>query len=165
MTISCSSDDNQNTNQNLLTVGEETFAIESVFIETRNDNTILNFQNKSESEIINAIENGETLNNFDFSYVLINQNPLTSGIYSITEVIEYEVILDATINAGELNNGILVLEDGSSTIGATTVEATIHSITDTFLDISITFLRQDGVEIKVSYSGAYFSFPDSSTLD
>lgn len=165
MTISCSSDDDNNSNtQNLLTVGEEVYPIRSVFIETRNDNTILNFQNKSESELMNAIENGVTLNDFNYSYVLINQNPLVSGIYGITEITEYEVILDATINAGELNNGIFVLEDGSSTVTATTIDATIHTITDTFLDVSITFLRQDGVEIKVSYSGAYFSFPDS-TLD
>lgn len=165
MTIACSSDDDNNSNtQNILKVGDETYPISSVFVETRNDNTILNFQNKSESELMNAIENGVTLNDFNYSYVLINQNPLTSGIYGITEVIEYEVILDATINAGELNEGIVVLEDDSATISATAIDATIHSITDTFLDVSITFLRQDGVEIKASYSGTYFNFPDS-TLD
>ena len=162
MTIACSSDDDNNSNtQNILKVGDETYPIASVFIETRNDNTILNFQNKSESELMNAIENGVTLNDFNYSYVLINQNPLTYGIYGITEVIEYEVILDATINAGELNEGIVVLEDDSTTMSATTIDATIHSITDTFLDVSITFLRQDGVEIKVSYSGTYFSLPDN----
>jgi hypothetical protein len=110
---------------------------------------------------MNAIENGETLNDLNYSYVLINQSPLTSGMYGNADVSEYEVILDATINAGELNEGIVVLEDDSATMSATTIDATIHSITDTFLDISITFLRQDDVEIKVSYSGTYFSLPDN----
>lgn len=162
MTISCSSDDDNNSNtQNVLTVGEGVYPIRSVFIETRNDNTILNFQNKSESELMNAIENGVTLNDFNYSYVLINQNPLTSGMYDNANINEYEVILDATINAGELNEGIVVLEDDSATISATAIDATIHNITDTFLDISITFLRQDGVEIKASYSGTYFSLSDN----
>lgn len=163
MTIACSSDDDNNSNtQNILKVGDETYPIASAFIETRNDNTILNFQNKSESEVMNFIENGVTLNDFNYSSVLINQSPLASGMYGLTEITEYEVILDATLNEGELNEGIVVLEDDSATISATAIDATIHSITDTFIDISITFLRQDGEEIKISYSGAYFSFPDSS---
>ena len=163
ITIACSSDDDNNSNtQNILKVGDETYPIASVFIESRNDYTFINFLNKSESVIINATENGEILNDLNYSSVLINQSPLASGMYGLTEITEYEVILDATINAGELNEGIVVLEDDSATISATAIDATIHSITDTFLDISITFLRQDGEEIKISYSGAYFSFPDSS---
>lgn len=163
VTLSCSSDDdNNNDSQNALVIGDNAYPIASVFIETRNENTILNFQNKSESELINAIENGVTLNNFNYSYVLVNQNPLTSGSYGNAEVTEYEFILDATLDGGELNDGEFVLEDGSSTLSANTIDATIHSITDTFIDMTITFLRQDGVEIKASYKGSYFSFSENT---
>ena len=66
--LNCSSDDDNNTEQpqntNVITLNNETYVVNSVIVEPAlGDNTYVSFSNKTETELLDAINNGTQLDN------------------------------------------------------------------------------------------------------
>lgn len=161
--VSCSSDDDGMSTTNKIQIGNESFPVNSVFLETRNDNTFMYFFNKSEAEILANLTNGQTLNNVNYMYLEINQAPLDLTTYHLEAITDYELITDSTLIADELDdNGTLVLESDDAILSASTASTSITSFTAEALSLNFSFTRTDGLEVTGNFSGNYSSLENNS---
>lgn len=163
--LNCSSDDDNNTEQpqntNVITLNNETYVVNSVFVEPSvGDNTYVSFINKTETEFLDAINNGTQLDNVDAFNLRINQSPLAEQTYSFSDIPDYEFSVNSQIINGELQDGDILLDRNNSNtnLNASTGSLTLESYTTDQIEISFQFTRNDGVIVNGTYKGDYLYF-------
>lgn len=160
--LNCSSDDDNNTEQpqntNVITLNNETYVVNSVIVEPAlGDNTYVSFSNKTETELLDAINNGTQLDNVNVFGIRINQSPLAEQTYSFSDMSNFQFEVNAQIINGELEDGDTLLDNNNSNtnLNASTGSLTLELYTTDQIEISFQFTRNDGTEISGTYNGNF----------
>ncbi|WP_417857628.1 hypothetical protein [Xanthomarina gelatinilytica] len=166
--LNCSSDDDNNTEQpqntNVITLNNETYVVNSVIVEPAlGDNTYVSFSNKTETELLDAINNGTQLDNVNIFGIRINQSPLAEQTYSFSDMSNFQFEENAQIINGELEDGNILLDNNNAdtNLNASTGSLTLELYTTDQIEISFQFTRNDGIIINGSYKGSYISMDNT----
>ncbi|WP_338731996.1 hypothetical protein [Mangrovimonas cancribranchiae] len=166
ISFSCSSDDDSADNEILRTNNQVSFEGENyplstvlIFdenIETDEPSDIgFNLYNKTTNEINSAL-NGETdLTNIVHFYFDFTEVDLQETTY--TDILDYSFSINGTLSDGNYDDGTEILSDNdpNSELYASNSVVTINNLTETTVDLSFSFTRNDGQVISGSYNGAY----------
>ena len=94
-TVSCSSDDDANTNENnYVKVGNTTFGMTSATVESSFNRTYIELINKTEAEVLASINNGFNLNSLDYMSITINENSIGELTYDFNDILDYEFFVN-----------------------------------------------------------------------
>ncbi|WP_146109759.1 hypothetical protein [Jejuia pallidilutea] len=155
---SCSSDDDSNTlESNFIKVGESSFEMKAALVEPSLNSVFLSLANKTEAEI-NASFSGITLNNVDYFTARINHLDLLSGeMYDLDDISSLEFIVNGDVINSEFENGFsqFYKSGGSADLEVTSGSITVIDYTVDSINLSFSFTRGDGTEIKGTYEGSF----------
>jgi len=156
--LSCSSDDNSET------ITQNGFKFEGIFFEIKtvyinDENTLdsnpsdigFSLVSKTSSELNseNDLSNINTLY-FDFNAVNIEQT-------TYSEILDYNAKINANRTNGNIVGGTQILSDNETSLQATDINITINEITQSTINFSFSFTRNDGKIITGNYSGNYLT--------
>ncbi|NJX16290.1 hypothetical protein [Tamlana crocina] len=159
--VSCTSNDDANTEGiNVVKVGDNVYNVNSVIIEPSFNRTFLQLTNKTEVEVMGAINQGQALNNFDVLNITINDDPLGELSYNFNSILNYEFLIDASLEAGDLEGGETLLESGDNHFEATSGSISITYYSVDRIEFSFEFERNDGTLISGGYKGSYIYLDD-----
>ena len=162
-TVSCSSDDDTNTNENnYVKVGNTTFGMTSATVESSFNRTYIELINKTEAEVLASINNGFNLNSLDYMSITINENSIGELTYDFNDILDYEFFVNGSVVNGELEVGVIQLQEGESN----NLYAVSGSVTITYYSVdriafTFNFEREDGTMITGSFDGGYIFLEDS----
>jgi hypothetical protein len=159
--VSCSSDDNNTQkpkSSHVITLNNETYVVNTVIVEpAAGDNTFISLINKTESEFLDAINNGTQLNNVNVFNMRINQSPLGEQAYGFSDIPNFEFFENAQIINGELEDGNILLDNNNAdtNLNASTGSFTLDLYANDQIEFSFQFTRNDGTEISGTYNGSF----------
>lgn len=163
--LNCSSDDDNNTEEpqgtNVITLNNETYVVNTVIVEAVSGNsTFVSLVNKSETEVIDAIDNGTQLNGVNVFNMRIAQNPLGEQTYSFSEIPNYDFSVNSQIINGELEEGDILLDrnNADTNLNASTGSFTLDYYAIDQIEFSFQFTRNDGTVINGNYKGDYLYY-------
>ncbi|GAA0872629.1 hypothetical protein GCM10009117_17760 [Gangjinia marincola] len=155
--IGCSSNDDSSTESDL-SINEfvydgETYELVTAFITDENTTTDeasdigINIFNVTNSQTNGTVDN--------VTRVFFDVEDITLQETTYNEIADYEVAINGSFNAGDYSEGTLLLSDNDpqSTVFASSTTVSIHNITETTIDLSFTFMRNDGKIISGKYNG------------
>jgi|GEM_PF-1624281 len=157
--FSCSSDENSAT-----ATTQNGFTFKGIFYETQtlyiiDENTSdttpsdisFSFINKTREQMINT-GNLSDLNLFYFDFNAIKAEAIT-----YTGIQDYSCSINGTRVSGEIFEGNVILSDNETSLEASAISVTIHSITPNSVDLSFSFTRTDGEVVTGKYVGNYLT--------
>ncbi|MDT0685979.1 hypothetical protein [Autumnicola psychrophila] len=152
----CSSDDeqvdNEEENQNGFTFNNSFFSAGNVYV---NDE---NIENDEQSDIAIIMSNVDlfTVNqssNVNFVYFDFKGVDIQEG--TITNVTDYRILYDASVNDSRVENGMTIINDTEDGLTASSTTIVINSVSSTDIDFEFTFIKENGDVINGNYSGGY----------
>ncbi len=87
---------------------------------------------------------------FDFNAVNIEQT-------TYSEILDYNAKINANRTNGNIVGGTQILSDNETSLQATDINITINEITQSTINFSFSFTRNDGKIITGNYSGNYLT--------
>ncbi len=164
---SCSSDDDSSTNvddnpnviTNKFTFEGQSYELKGASIYDENTSTNepsdigFNLYNKS----ITEINNGNDLDNIATIYFDFSEVDLQETTYS--EILDYDVSVNGSFTNGNFTPGTVLLSDDNpdADIYAQNSTVTINDLTDSTVDLTFSFTRNDGKTITGNYNGDYIT--------
>ena len=149
-----------NLENNRFTYGNRPYQLESIIIR---DETPGNNNNPSDIEIIlsnKTLEDINSGNNYtDVSLIRFNVTDIELQPITYSQVHDYEVFVEGSIESGEFISGTALLSDEDSEADNYLLAAAIqiNEITGSYISISFSFARKDAQVINGTYSGTYHS--------
>ena len=165
--FSCSSDDENNSQEqeqqstNVITLNTETYVVNSVFVEPSiGGSTFVSLINKSETEVLDALNNGTQLDNVNIFTIRINQNPLVEQTYNFSDMPSLQFEVNAQFIDGELEDGNILLDRNNSdnNLNVNSGNLTLDLYTTDQIEINFQFTRNDETIINGNYTGRYLYY-------
>jgi hypothetical protein len=151
---SCSSDDDSSLSTNgSLTIGNQTFQLKSAYVFDENT------ENDDPSDISISFSNVENVfesNATNIVYVYFDVNEVTLQTTTYTAISDYTILTEGLFTEEFGITGNVILNDsGLTNLQASETSFTIHSLSNNQINITFSFLKNDGTEITGSYNGNY----------
>lgn len=149
-----------NLENNRFTFANRPYELNSIII---HDETPGNNNNPSDIEIILSNKTIEDINSgndySDVSLVRFNLTDLELQRITYSQVHDYEIFVEGSIENGEFVTGTALLSDDDSEADNFLLAAAIqiNEITENFVSLSFSFARKDAQVINGTYSGSYLS--------
>ena len=152
-------DENQEITTNEFTFDGKSYELKAASINDENTTTNepsdigFNLYNKTNSDI----NSGNDLNNITSIYFDISDINLQEITY--TDIPDFEISINGTLTKGNFTPGNILLSDDNidADIYAQYQILTINSLTDSTVDLTFSFTRNDGQVIFGNYSGNYIT--------
>ncbi len=156
LVFSCSSDDdnsNDSTNfNNTFTINGSSYSVTNVYL---NDENIVD-NNPSDIAIIMSNIDLLTMSQPNgVNYVYFDFQGVELQVGTITNILDYTILENASFTNSEIDNGNTILDDTKSGFMATNTSVTINSLSSNQIDFDFSFTREDGQIIAGNYSGDY----------
>ena len=151
---------NTNFENNQFTFANRPYQLESIIV---HDDTPGNNNNPSDIEILlsnKTLEDINSGNNYsDVSLIRFNLTDLELQPITYSQVHDYEIFIEGSIENGEFVTGTSLLsdEDSESDNYLLVAAVKINEITGSYISLSFSFARKDSQVINGTYSGTYIS--------
>ena len=153
---SCSSNDDNEPAPNPTLNG---FNFNGSFISTNNafvnDENIADNQPSDIAIILSNVNLLEVNQNSGVSFVFFDFQGVDLQPGTITQILDYRILENASVNNSIVENGTILLDDNENGLTATNTSITINTVSSNQIDFNFSFTRVDGQIINGNYSGEY----------
>jgi uncharacterized protein YcfL len=158
----CSSDDkqvdNEEENQNGFTYNDSFFSAGNVYV---NDENIENDEQSDIAIIMSNVDLFTVNQNSNVSFVYFDFKGVEIQEGTITNVTDYRIVYDASVNDSRVENGMTIINDTEDGLTASSANIVINSVSTNQIEFEFIFIKEDGNVINGNYSGGYTNLNQS----